>query len=157
MIGKAKAMDVNRKKQQRANRSPYFFYGVFLSVMSSFLCGCSHPPCEQYLKHGPLIKPELLVKQPKPLPVLQRREYDLCLLRTHGVQVIRLGQTWKFILPSDALFNNETAEIQSSYKPILNIIADFMKTYSKISVEVAGYSDEPVEVFKTKFGTYTDE
>lgn len=130
---------------------------LFFCAVAFLLSSCSRSPCEKYLKHPPYIAPEQLVTIPKPINVLQRREYDICVLQTHGVQVIRLGQTWKFVFPSDDLFDNDTSEINDHYKPLLNVAADFLKTYPKISVEVASYSNKAEQEIKTKFGTVTDE
>lgn len=132
------------------------FFPLLLSLL--FITSCSRPPCEKYLsKQWPVVKPEKLIKIPTPIPDINRRAYDLCLLRTRRVQVIRLGQTWKFVLLNDELFDNDTAEINDHYKPTLNIIADFMQTYPKISVKVAGYSDHALEEIMTKFGSVTDQ
>lgn len=133
------------------------FLVIFLSVIAVGLSGCSRPPCEKYLKYPPYIPPQKLIYLKNPMNVIQRREYDLCVLKTHGVQVIRFGQTWKFIFPSDDVFDNETAEINENYKPMLNVTADFMQTYSKISVEVAAYTNKSDDDVKTKFGSVSDE
>ncbi len=132
--------------------SVLFFLGLFALSLS----GCTQPPCEKYLTHMP-IRTQALVMVPKPLNPIQERLYDLCILSRHDVQVIRLGQTWKFIFPSDDLFDNDTAEINDNYKPILNVVADFMRTYSKISVKIASFSNKPEHDILTKFGTITDE
>src|SRR3990167_7951198 len=118
---------------------------IIIVLMILLISGCSHTSCSSYLKHLPTYGQDALVKLKKPLNVVQRREYDLCVMRKHGLQVIRLGQTWRFILPNEDLFDNDTAEINESYKPMLNVMADFMQTYHKISVEVAGYSNRVLE------------
>ncbi|MCX7121382.1 MAG: OmpA family protein [Gammaproteobacteria bacterium] len=102
-------------------------------------------------------KPTPLIIPPKPTPLILRRMYDMCLLQKHGVQVIRLGQTWTFIFPSDDLFDNDTPNIDDHYKPLLNVAADFMLTYPKIAVEIDGYANKPVVEMRTKFGSVTDE
>jgi outer membrane protein OmpA-like peptidoglycan-associated protein len=131
----------------------FIFFGVVLLSLSS----CSRTPCEKYLKHPPYTPPEKLVSIPKPINVIQRREYDICVLQTHGVQVIRMGQTWKLVFPSDDLFDNDTAEINENYKPLLNVAADFMQSYPKIAVKVASYTNPSAEDIKTKFGSVLDE
>ena len=135
----------------------FSLYLIFLGFILLSVSGCSRSPCAKYLKHPPYVTPKPLVKIQKPINVLQRREYDICVLQTHGVKVIRLGQTWKFVFPSDDLFDNDTAEINDNYKPLLNVAADFMESYPKISVEVAAYSNKLEQETKTKFGTVTDE
>ena len=131
-------------------------HAIFLGLIVLGLSGCSSAPCDKYLKTPLYIPPQKLVKVPKPLNVIRRREYDICILQTHGVQVIRLGQTWTLVFPSDELFNNDTAEINEDYKSLLNTAADLMQTYSKITVAVTGYSDRDDDV-KTKFGSIKDE
>lgn len=128
---------------------------IIIGLMILLVSGCSRT-CSDYLKHPPTIPDNPLVELKKPINVVARREYDLCVMRSHGLQVIRLGQTWRFILPNDDLFDNDTAEINEGYKPMLNVVADFMQTYHKISVEVAGYSNKVPEDQMTKFGSLTD-
>jgi outer membrane protein OmpA-like peptidoglycan-associated protein len=79
------------------------------------------------------------------------------MLERQGVQVIRLGQTQTLIFPSDRLFENDTAEIQQNAKPVLNVVADFIQSYSTVSVEVAAYTNKAPHEIKTKFGTISDE
>lgn len=130
----------------------------FLSAIALFIASCSTPPCEKWLTSEPYSnQPQLLYLVKSPYSLFQLREYYVCLLRSHGVEVIRLGQTWKLIFPSDDLFINDTAEIRHKYKPLLNLAADFMRTYSKIAVKVAAFSNRNKDEFLTKFGTITDE
>ncbi len=135
----------------------HHFFFICLGLIALCLTACSHPPCDKYLKHPPYVPQEKLIKLKKPINVVQRREYDICLLQREGVQVIRLGQTWKLVFPSDDLFDNDTAEINNHYKPVLYVAVDFMRTYSKISVKVASFSNKIENDVMTKFGTVTDE
>lgn len=130
---------------------------IFCSVVVMTVNSCSSSPCSKYLTDQPIKKPKPLKKPIKPISILKRRQYDLCLLQSHGVQVIRLGQTWRFVFPSDYLFDNDTPEINTQYKPLLNVAADFMKTYSKIAVKVEGFSNRIPEEWVTKTGTYSYE
>ena len=127
--------------------------GLILVMLS----GCSRSPCSRYLHDRFMRKPETVQQIPKPLSALQRRLYDLCVLRRHDVQIIRMGQTWKLVFPSDELFDNDTAEMNDSYKPILAVAADLMKTYSKIAVRVEGFTNRDHGEFITKDGGYTSE
>src|SRR3990167_5263262 len=136
-----------------------FFLGRLFCLVAIVLIfsGCSRcRTCEDYLKYPPPLPDQKLIIIPKPLPPLQLRQYYLCLLKTHGVQVIRLGQTWTIILPSDALFENETDDLNANYLPVLNIVADFLRTYDKIRVSVTSYTDRAGETVETKFGKVTD-
>src|SRR3990167_7726619 len=124
------AKKINKKsKIIRHQRFWLIFLGIFIFILS----GCSrHPVCEKYLNQKLVLKRRLLVEEPKPIPNIIRREYDICVLQRHGVHIIRLGQTWKLIFPGDDLFDNDTAEINNDYKPLLAVAADFLQTYSKI-------------------------
>lgn len=126
-------------------------------VFLFLLTGCSHPPCEKYLNQRLVLKPIQLVEAPKPIPNIIRRQYDLCLLKRMGVGIVRQGQQWKFVFPSDDLFDNDTAEIDMHYQPVLNVAADFMKTYSKKTVTVNAYTNKSDEDILTKFGMVSDE
>lgn len=130
---------------------------VLSGVIALAICSCSSSPCSKYLTDQPIKKPKPLKKPIKPISILKRRQYDLCLLQSHGVQVIRLGQTWRFVFPSDDLFDNDTPEINARYQPLLNIAADFMKTYPKIAVKIEGFSNRIPEEWVTKTGTYSYE
>jgi len=140
-----------------------FLRAVLACVSLFFLTGCHKNPCEKCLTAKPVFPKDSLVVMPKKSPAYQERNYDLCLLKhldqknKTKVSVIRKGQTWTFVLPSDLLFDNDTAEIKQSYEPVLGVIADFMRTYPKITVTVRAYLDKPQEELKTKFGTIQDE
>ena len=129
---------------------------IIIVLMILLITGCART-CSDYLKHPPTYGQDTLITLKKPINVVARREYDLCVMRSHGLQVVRLGQTWRFMLPSDDLFDNDTAEIDEDYKPMLNVIGDFMQTYHKISVEVAGYTNKVSDDQMTKFGSITDQ
>jgi outer membrane protein OmpA-like peptidoglycan-associated protein len=135
----------------------FYFRPALLGILAVGLGGCSSPPCEKYLMYPPHDDSDRLITIPKPINPIQERNYDLCLLKKHGVQVIHLGETWKLVFPSDALFDNDTAEIRHRYEPVLNVAADFMRTYSKIAVKVTSYTDQSEQEMMTKFGTVSDE
>lgn len=124
-------------------------------MMLVILSGCSES-CEKYLFESPQLPSDKLKKVYPPLPNYQERQYYLCLLKKMGVQIIRVGQTWTFVLPSDALFDNDTAEIEPKYLSVLANIGDFIKTYHTITVTVQAFSDKPIEEIRTKFGTITE-
>ena len=128
-----------------------------LALVALGLAACTKPPCEKELT-TPFVVQELPLQKPeKPVPVLNRRAYDLCLLKKNGVQVIQLGQTWTFAFSNDALFDNDTPELLNNTKPLLDVLADFMQTYSTIAVKVTGFSNKPVVEEKNKFGRLIDE
>lgn len=131
---------------------------LFLGMILIALGGCSHcVNCQHYLDMRLVKTPVKLVQIKKPISPILLRMYYVCELKKQGVHVIRLGQTWKLILSSDDLFENDTAEINNNEKPILNLVAAFIQTYSTISIKVASYSNKPVVEMKTKFGSVLDE
>ncbi len=62
-------------------------------------------------------------------------------LQSEDVGVTTVGQSVAIVLPSDTLFNPSSANINPKYQPILMQIADLLKTYQLVSVQVAGYSN----------------
>ena len=62
-------------------------------------------------------------------------------LHDDGVQVIKLGETFRFVLFSGDLFNADSANFQQPYRPVLKTLAALMKTYDKVNVKVAAYTD----------------
>lgn len=150
--------DGNTGMIEQGKKRVTLFVRIICSVLVVvFLNACQSKPCEKYWTIAPTFPSETLKKVEKPLPIFQRRNYDLCLLKKANVQIIRVGQTWKLILPSDEVFENDTPDIQSRYQSTLAIVADFMKTYSKVVVTVSAYSDKPIQPIKTKFGAIEDE
>ena len=74
----------------------------------------------------------------------------LCYLRLHHVPVLHNGQTFTIVLPSERLFINDTNQISPNYYPYLDLIARFIRSFSTISVKVAGYTMHSEEKVKTK-------
>lgn len=77
-----------------------------------------------------------------PLPSLaEKRALYIQQLRHDGVDVIKLGETFRFVLYSDDLFNPDSANLDDAFKPTLIVLAELMATYDKVDVAVAGYTD----------------
>ncbi len=62
-------------------------------------------------------------------------------LKQQGVQVIQVGETISIIIPSDPLFQGDSANLNHHSFYALTLVADFLRLYSKTFVEVAGYTD----------------
>lgn len=58
-----------------------------------------------------------------------------------GAKVFKLGQTVRIIIPSDQLFNHNSANFIETYPVTLDAVTDLMRTYSTVSIKVASYSD----------------
>jgi len=111
---------------------------ILSAVIAAGISACAST-CEDLLKKPVVLIQEPLVHPSKPIPIIQRRRYDLCVLHHEGIEIVQLGQTWKLVLPSDDVFVNETAELQDAAKPVLDVVADFLQTYSKISIQKGDY------------------
>lgn len=135
----------------------------FLFILFSLLlvnCSSSNcPQCEKYLKGTVIVPPPSPLVHPKPgISAERRRSYDWCELKHAGIQMINVGETWKIVIPSDALFVNETPELKSKRaEAILMVVADFINTYSTVAVQVKAYANKPVIEQVTKTGTVEDE
>ncbi len=69
------------------------------------------------------------------------RQNDFHVLRENGIQVIKLGQTVRLVIPSDRLFRPASANLRPSYQPVLNKVAKLLNAYHIVTVKVAAYSD----------------
>lgn len=62
-------------------------------------------------------------------------------LQYNGVQVIELGNEIELILPTGRFFKPNSPLMNMQYYPVMNLVAKFIKQFPKISVKVAGYTD----------------
>ena len=69
-----------------------------------------------------------------------RNAYIHC-LQNDDVQVIQLGETMRFVLLSDEVFRPDSANVIAHYRPTLRTLARLMRTYDKVNVKVAAYTD----------------
>lgn len=60
----------------------------------------------------------------------------------NGVQVIRVGDDVKIILPSDRFFYPQSSNFNPNYFPLLNEVALLLDSFDKISVRIAAYSGD---------------
>jgi intracellular multiplication protein IcmN len=63
-------------------------------------------------------------------------------LMYNGVQVIRVGDEIKIVLPADRFFYPFSANLNSNYFPILNRLVVLLRCFDKINVKVAAYTDD---------------
>ncbi|OGT52826.1 MAG: hypothetical protein A3F17_05395 [Gammaproteobacteria bacterium RIFCSPHIGHO2_12_FULL_41_15] len=73
-------------------------------------------------------------------PAQIRAEY-LNELRSDGVQVISLGETLRFVLSSDDLFNPGSANLKAGATGTLQTLARLVSTYDKVNIRIAAYTD----------------
>ena len=62
-------------------------------------------------------------------------------LRSHDVQVVRVGEDVRIIIPSDHLFKPYSANFKREYLPVLSAISTLLSCYEEEEVKVAGYTD----------------
>lgn len=101
--------------------------GIF-AVSVGLLAGCAHKPQSLVIKPG--------MSQAEQQCIYKKR------LAQQGVQVVQVGETVAIVLPSDRLFNPNSANVQSCQSNTLNDVAGLIKTYAVASIKVAGYSDD---------------
>ena len=64
------------------------------------------------------------------------------MLQYHGVEVIQLGDEIRLILPTSRFFKPNSALMNMQYYPVLNMVGDFINKFQKISIKIAGYTDD---------------
>ena len=62
-------------------------------------------------------------------------------LAKEGIQIIRLGDDVRIIIPSDNIFVRGTPRLKRSYFPSLDAVIVLVNSYEKIAVKIAGYTD----------------
>jgi outer membrane protein OmpA-like peptidoglycan-associated protein len=62
-------------------------------------------------------------------------------LNDAGVHVIHLGETYRIVIPSERLFNANSANLFGDSRGLLHSLAGLLNTYHIVSVRVAAYSD----------------
>ncbi len=62
-------------------------------------------------------------------------------LAAQGVQIQQVGQQVRLLLPADRFFQANSPAYNTYYYPVLDQIALLLTKYPKISVQIAGYTD----------------
>lgn len=62
-------------------------------------------------------------------------------LRSHDVQVVRVGEDVRLIIPSDHVFKPYSANLRREYLPVLQAISILLSCYEEEEVKIAGYTD----------------
>lgn len=62
-------------------------------------------------------------------------------LASTGVQVIESDDSIRLIMPGNITFRTDSADINSSFYPVLNSVAKVLKKYSNSTVMVSGHTD----------------
>lgn len=62
-------------------------------------------------------------------------------LASTGVQVVESDDSIRLIMPGNITFRTDSADINSSFYPVLNSVAKVLKKYSNSTVMVSGHTD----------------
>lgn len=62
-------------------------------------------------------------------------------LENSGGRVINLGNQVKIVLPSSLLFHSMTATLNTSAYAMLDLVAEYLRAMTKISVQIAAYTN----------------
>lgn len=101
-------------------------------VMIPFLSGCAQQPIHWHVQKA---------------SITAQRQAGISSLENQGVKVIQLGETMRWVIPSDLLFQYNSANMIASDQNILNTAAQLLKTYSTVNVKIAAYTDNVVRSY----------
>lgn len=74
--------------------------------------------------------------------IFQAHMTEVDWLQYHGVEVIRLGDEVELILPTRRFFRPNSPQMNMQYYGVMDKIGDFIRKFQKISVKVAGFTDD---------------
>lgn len=83
---------------------------------------------------------------PSGLKVIPRTDHEhfldhISYLEQHGVQVVLMGDTVRYILPSDKFFQADSAEFRQRQAPVLRRIAMLIRQCGNMPLRVVGHTD----------------
>lgn len=78
----------------------------------------------------------------QPAPATYTLAQALAALQQQGVQVIQTGETFVVVVPSDQLFNENSANFRDDSILILEPLAYFLRAYETTLITVNGYTDD---------------
>ncbi|MEE9451834.1 MAG: OmpA family protein [Gammaproteobacteria bacterium] len=120
-----------------------------LALLSLLLFGCggagggtewqlqwkqSDPP-PPALSKGELAVQEKALKEAE----IQRLERSIL---EQNAKIIYIGDDFMLILPTDTVFYGKSPRIKWTSYPLLDMISDYLGAFDKVSVTVAGYTDD---------------
>lgn len=116
-----------------------FFWFVSIAIFVT-ACSSSPPPLNYELSNNYRYGDYYMRDMNKDVndQVLQQKEAEL---RAGGVQIVSVGQIYKIIVPADILFYKNSPRIQWTSYALLNDIAPYIRTFNKIEVAVAGFTE----------------
>lgn len=108
------------------------------------LTGCARLRLEPYVP-----APECPAPDSINVPLCQmKKTCSMCMkeslffyLRSHDVQVVRVGEDIRLIIPSDNLFRSYSANFIRDYLPVLSATSTLISCYDQVGLKVAAYTD----------------
>lgn len=115
------------------------YRNVILILSTLFFFGCSHLPWERPLTPVPG-KAELTAQQIAEKKAHQQALYSNLL--DQNVQILDIGDDFMLILQAGDIFYDHAPRIKWTAYPVLNTVTEYLQTFEKVSVFVAGYTDD---------------
>jgi outer membrane protein OmpA-like peptidoglycan-associated protein len=116
---------------------------LLLILVSVMLVGCAAKPiipiatlCPLCMNPGGVAPADL-----DDAEIIPQHQQTIARLKSNGVQIFQVGDHVTLVIPADVAFINNTPASNPVYYPILNRIALLLRDYEKVSVKVAGYTD----------------
>lgn len=106
---------------------------LFIALLGFVLNGC-HTTAKVVFQH------QQKKISPKKRLAMQRHAWLKQLGRDH-IQVIHLGDSFRFILPAEHFFYKDSPRVLPIKYQTLNLLVKYLATFQKIAVTVSGYTD----------------
>lgn len=106
---------------------------VLLITAIFFIAGCCNGSGDSPCNYRP---------PPPPNPV--------ALLKLRGVLIIRTGETYNLVLPSDRLFYQDSANFSPQGRGILVPLIQYLRNFETTTIKVAGYTDNGSAPLRSK-------
>lgn len=132
----AKAAKVARRGSNGMKLKTMRVLSLFFGLMAFLVVAVFIPGCGgKKVYHSP--------RPPKPVPTVSVLDQYFMLAEKQGIQLIRVGDTVKMVMPSDALFYARSANLTPKGKHLLDTTAAILhEAMMHISaVKVSGYTD----------------
>jgi len=62
-------------------------------------------------------------------------------LRFYGVQIVKLGEEHKLVIPAGRLFPQDSPRLWSKAPTVLGLVAQYLKHYEKVAVTISTFTD----------------
>lgn len=130
----------------------HYYICIISILITMMLAGCSssisrNKSISSSAKNRTLVKSTgkhskgLFRRRKRKMDAFQYNQKLAAKLQKRGVQVIQVGDDIRLVLPTDHFFVPHSAQLDPNGYSTLNLTATFLKRFEKISIKVAGYTD----------------